>query len=78
MRMADKGYTEGWGLGRHVIGSNYYHYVRDPWGSWAEYSTDIDYIPADHDWTAVDHDLRDALSLWGPHPPPDFVVNAEA
>ena len=27
MRMADKGYTKGWGLGRHVLGSNYFHYV---------------------------------------------------
>ena len=28
-----------------VLGSNYFHYVRDPWGSFAEYSCDIDYIP---------------------------------
>ena len=45
MRMHDKGWTKGWGLGRHVLGSNYFHYVRDPWGSFAEYSCDIDYIP---------------------------------
>ena len=45
MRMADKGCTKGWGLGRHVLGSNYFHYVRDPWGSFSEYSCDIDYIP---------------------------------
>ena len=31
--MADKGYHKGWGLGRHVLGSNYFHYVRDPWGA---------------------------------------------
>ena len=30
-QMADKGYDRGWGLGRHVLGSNYFHYVRDPW-----------------------------------------------
>ena len=35
MRMADKGFTKGWGLGRHVLGSNYFHYVRDPWGSFS-------------------------------------------
>ncbi len=40
MLMAGKGYSEGWGLGRHVLGSNYFHYVRDPWGSYAEYSCD--------------------------------------
>ncbi len=28
MRMHDKGWTKGWGLGRHVLGSNYFHYVR--------------------------------------------------
>ncbi|MEF9602180.1 VOC family protein [Paracoccus sp. PXZ] len=50
MQMADKGYSRGWGLGRHVLGSNYFHYVRDPWGSYSEYSADIDYIPLDHDW----------------------------
>ena len=32
MRMHDKGWTKGWGLGRHVLGSNYFHYVHDPWG----------------------------------------------
>jgi predicted enzyme related to lactoylglutathione lyase len=30
MHMADHGYTCGWGLGRHVLGSNYFHYVQDP------------------------------------------------
>ena len=45
--MAEKGFAYGWGLGRHVLGSNYFHYVRDPWGSYAEYSCDIDYIPVD-------------------------------
>ena len=50
MRMADKGWTKGWGLGRHVLGSNYFHYVRDPWGSFSEYSCDIDYIPKEERW----------------------------
>ena len=52
MRMADKGWAKGWGLGRHVLGSNYFHYVRDPWGSFSEYSCDIDYIPKDERWPA--------------------------
>ena len=30
--MPDKGFADGWGLGRHVLGSNYFHYVRDPVG----------------------------------------------
>ena len=77
LQMADKGFTAGWGLGRHVLGSNYFHYVRDPWGSYCEYSADIDYIPADHDWEGGDRAAEDGFYLWGPVPPPDFVVNYE-
>ncbi|HEY7248300.1 MAG TPA: VOC family protein [Xanthobacteraceae bacterium] len=78
MQMADKGFTAGWGLGRHVLGSNYFHYVRDPWGSYAEYSSDIDYIPVDHDWEAGDHPPEDSFYVWGPVPPQDFAFNHEA
>lgn len=78
MHMADKGYSEGWGLGRHVLGSNYFHYVRDPWGSYAEYSCDMDYIPREIDWEAGDHNGEDAFYVWGPKPPADFGVNHEA
>lgn len=77
MQMADKGFAAGWGLGRHVLGSNYFHYVRDPWGSWCEYSSDIDYIPSDHDWASGDHPAEDAFYVWGPTPPADFVTNHE-
>ena len=78
MHMADKGFSAGWGLGRHVLGSNYFHYVRDPWGSYAEYSADIDYIPANCDWHAEDHPPHDSFYLWGPTPPVDFAVNHES
>src|SRR5262249_20312721 len=27
MQMAEKGYRHSWGLGRHVLGSNYFHYI---------------------------------------------------
>ena len=50
MAMADRGYDRGWGFGRHVLGSNYFHYVRDPWGSYCEYSSDMDYVPGTMDW----------------------------
>ena len=53
--MADMGYTRGWGLGRHVLRSNYFHYFQDPWGSFAEYSADIDYIAARQSWPAKQH-----------------------
>jgi catechol 2,3-dioxygenase-like lactoylglutathione lyase family enzyme len=32
-QMAAAGYSQGWGVGRHVLGSNYFHYAQDPWGS---------------------------------------------
>ena len=55
MHMLDKGHAKGWGLGRHVLGSNFFHYVQDPWGSFCEYSADIDYVPVDCDWPAADN-----------------------
>jgi len=76
-QMRASGFAEGWGVGRHVIGSNYFYYVRDPWKSWAEYSFDIDYVPADLDWTAADHPIEDAVYVWGPPMHPEFIVNHE-
>ena len=78
MTMADSGYAKGWGLGRHVLGSNYFHYVRDPWGSYSEYSCDIDYIPVEMDWQGQSHPIENSFYLWGPEPPKDFAFNHEA
>lgn len=75
--MRAQGYARGWGVGRHVLGSNYFYYVQDPWGSWAEYSFDIDFVPADVDWVAGDHPVEDSFYIWGPAVPDDFVVNHE-
>lgn len=75
--MADKGFRRGWGVGRHTIGSNYFHYVQDPWGGFSEYSCDIDYIPKGHLWDARDFADEDALALWGPALPADFIHNYE-
>lgn len=76
-QMREAGFEQGWGLGRHVLGSNYFRYVRDPWGSYAEYSFDIDYVPADHDWPSGDYPPEDSLYVWGPDVPGDFVTNYE-
>jgi len=78
MTMAEKGYSKGWGLGRHVLGSNFFHYVRDPWGSYSEYSCDIDFIPSDRAWKAGTHDPDDSFYLWGPEVPADFAFNYES
>ncbi len=72
------GYRNGWGFGRHVIGSNFFHYLRDPWMSLAEYFCDIDQIPGDGSWQPQDLGAEDALYRWGPEPPADFVRNFEA
>ena len=76
-QMRNAGHTQGWGLGRHVLGSNYFHYVRDPWGSYAEYSFDIDFVPHDLDWPSADHPPQDSFYVWGPAVPADFVTNFE-
>ena len=51
--------------------------VRDPWGSYSEYSADIDYIPVNCDWHGQDNPGHDSFYLWGPTPPKDFAVNHE-
>ncbi|OGA96073.1 MAG: metapyrocatechase [Betaproteobacteria bacterium RIFCSPLOWO2_12_FULL_66_14] len=77
-QMAKAGYKLGWGTGRHVLGSNYFHYVQDPWGSFAEYSADIDYVPAGQRWAGGDWPAEDSLYLWGPDVPEIFLTNSEA
>jgi catechol 2,3-dioxygenase-like lactoylglutathione lyase family enzyme len=77
-QMAAAGYTKGWGTGRHVLGSNYFHYVEDPWGSFCEYSADIDFVSAGRDWPAGDFPPEDSLYLWGPPVPANFIHNTEA
>lgn len=77
-QMRNAGYADGWGVGRHVLGSNYFYYVRDPWKSWAEYSFDIDYVPLGFDWKAADHPGEDSIYVWGPPMHPEFIVNHEA
>lgn len=76
-QMRNAGYADGWGVGRHVLGSNYFYYVRDPWGSFAEYSADIDFISSEHPWIAGDYAPEDSFYLWGPSVPEWFVSNTE-
>ncbi len=76
-QMVAKGHRNGWGLGRHVIGSNFFHYIRDPWNGLAEYFCDIDYIPADMAWQPKNWPLEDSLYVWGSDMPEDFPINFE-
>jgi catechol 2,3-dioxygenase-like lactoylglutathione lyase family enzyme len=71
--VADDPERHVWGLGRHHIGSNFFWYLRDPAGNFAEYSSDLDVIVDDELWEAEDiADLR-ALVSWGPPVPPSFI-----
>lgn len=76
-QMMHAGYKQGWGVGRHVLGGNYFYYARDPWGSYWEYSADIDYIPYDFEWPAAQHAPEDSFYLWGPDVPPELIENHE-
>lgn len=72
-----KGNKANWGFGRHTIGSNFFHYIQDPWGSWFEYYTDMDYISDYAHWTPTNYGMEDSLENWGPDLPHDFVHNYE-
>jgi catechol 2,3-dioxygenase-like lactoylglutathione lyase family enzyme len=72
-RMRARGREPGWGLGRHTIGSNFFHYNPDPWGSWIEWFSDIDQI--DDCWVASDWEVPP--HLWGTPPPETFLANQE-
>ena len=77
-QMNEAGHTYGWGVGRHVLGSNYFRYTRDPWGSYVEYSYDIDFVAHDIKWPAKNHPPPDSFYLWGPDVPEGFGTNFEA
>ncbi|MEZ5657164.1 MAG: VOC family protein [Burkholderiaceae bacterium] len=77
-QMLAAGFKEGWGVGRHVIGSNYFYYTRDPWGSFCEFSCDIDFIDEKTEWPSGDYHPEDSFYLWGPAVPEYFVANLEA
>jgi catechol 2,3-dioxygenase-like lactoylglutathione lyase family enzyme len=63
-----------WGLGRHSIGSNYFWYLRDPAGNFAEYSSDLDVIADDEAWKVASSSVSHALAAWGPPVPASFLA----
>lgn len=76
-QMRAAGYNRHWGPGRHVLGANYFNYVKDSFGQWWEYSAHIDYIEKGVDWTVANFADEDSLYLWGPDMPEEFPVNVE-
>ena len=63
-----------WGLGRHHIGSNFFWYLRDPAGNFAEYYSDLDCIIDDALWKPGVFEGAKGLYNWGPPPPPSFLA----
>jgi len=63
-----------WGLGRHAIGSNYFWYLRDPAGNFAEYSADLDVIADAEAWKVAASTPAHGLAAWAPPVPPSFLA----
>jgi catechol 2,3-dioxygenase-like lactoylglutathione lyase family enzyme len=63
-----------WGLGRHAIGSNYFWYLRDPAGNFAEYTSDLDVIADEEAWRVASSLPVAGLAAWGPPVPRDFLA----
>ena len=63
-----------WGLGRHGIGSNYFWYLRDPGGAFAEYTSDLDVITGDEAWKVAASVPVHPLAAWGPPVPRSFLA----
>jgi catechol 2,3-dioxygenase-like lactoylglutathione lyase family enzyme len=61
-----------WGLGRHNVGGNFFWYLRDPAGNYAEYYSDLDIITEALRWEPGDWGGRESLCAWGPAPPKGF------
>jgi catechol 2,3-dioxygenase-like lactoylglutathione lyase family enzyme len=63
-----------WGPGRHGIGSNYFWYLRDPAGCFAEYTSDLDVIADEEAWKVASSMSVHPLAAWGPPVPREFLA----
>jgi catechol-2,3-dioxygenase len=63
-----------WGLGRHAIGSNFFWYLRDPAGNFAEYSSDLDVIADAEAWKVAASMPAHGLAAWAPPVPREFLA----
>lgn len=66
-----------WGLGRHYIGSNFFWYLRDPAGNFAEYYSDLDVVDDEDQWHPSAIADRRALYAWGPPVPDEFLAPSD-
>ena len=63
-----------WGIGRHAIGSNYFWYLRDPAGNFAEYSSDLDVVADAEAWKVAASAVTQPLAAWAPPVPAAFLA----
>jgi catechol 2,3-dioxygenase-like lactoylglutathione lyase family enzyme len=61
-----------WGLGRHNVGGNFFWYLRDPAGNFAEYYSDLDIITEAPRWEPGHWSGRTSQCAWGPPAPRNF------
>lgn len=62
-----------WGLGRHNVGSNFFWYLKDPAGNFAEYYSDLDVIVEDELWDpGVFLPDKHDVAAWAPPRPRGF------
>lgn len=62
-----------WGVGRHAIGSNWFWYLRDPSGTFVEYTADIDRISEQDLYRPKHWQGHEFLYSFGPPPPRQFL-----
>ncbi len=62
-----------WGVGRHAIGSNWFWYLRDPSGTFVEYTSDIDRITEQDLYQPKQWQGHEFLYSFGPPTPVEFL-----
>ena len=67
-RMLQAGYKGGFGPGRQALGSNFFSYIGDPWGSYTEIYADLDQL--DKTWKTIN--WKELPKVWGPEWDPNF------
>ncbi|OHE95129.1 glyoxalase [Colletotrichum orchidophilum] len=68
-----KGYTNCWGIGRHVLGSQLFDYWFDSSGNILEHYCDGDLVNENTPATRSP-EAPDSLHIWGPNVPLGFVT----
>ena len=68
---------QGWGFGRHYVGSNFFWYLLEPSGSFIEFYSDLDIITDDIEWETKGRTPVGPEHIgnsWGPNMPLEFIV----